>query len=323
MKRFITIIGVTLLSVVSALANIAEGISGDCTWVIDNDGNLNISSEEDYAVLGTWEGDAAPWSNFKEDITTVAFATPVAAKTCAYMFSGCSNLNAVYLDNFYTNDVTDMSCMFADCTSLEVIEFGMATASQDEAAFYAKGMFTPYRDNFITSNVTSMASMFAGCKSLATFKLFDLDTHNVTDFSQMFADCTSLEDMDLTTLSVNKNANVEDMFRNCKNLMNIINQNIFPSEIEDETFISLPTRGVCSVDIPQDCLADYQTAAGWRHLFVTAADEMKANSASLTAINNIAEAENEAKSVFSFAGERLSAPAKGMNIIDGKKVMVK
>ena len=102
----------------------------------------DISSEEDYAVLGTWEGDAAPWSNFKDAITTVAFSTPVAAKTCTYMFSGCTNLNAVYLDNFYTNEVTDMSCMFANCTSLEVIEFGMATALQDEEAFYAKGMFT-------------------------------------------------------------------------------------------------------------------------------------------------------------------------------------
>ena len=105
-----------------------------------------------------------------------------------------------------------MSCMFANCTSLEVIEFGMASSFQDEEAFYAKGMFTPYRDNFLTSNVTSMASMFAGCKSLATFRLPDLDTHNVTNFSKMFADCTSLEDMDLTTLAVNKNANVEDMF---------------------------------------------------------------------------------------------------------------
>ena len=323
MKRLISFIGATMLSVIPALANIAEGVSGDCTWVIDNDGNMSISSEEDYAVLGTWEGDAAPWSNFKDAITTVSFSTPVAAKTCTYMFSGCTNLNAVYLDNFYTNDVTDMSCMFANCTSLEVIEFGMASSFQDEEAFYAKGMFTPYRDNFLTSNVKSMASMFAGCKSLATFRLPDLDTHNVTNFSKMFADCTSLEDMDLTTLSVNKNANVEDMFRNCKSLMNIINQNVFPSEIEDETFISLPTRGLCTVDIPQDCLDDYKTANGWRHLFVTAADEMKANGSSLTAINNIAEAENETKSVFTFAGERLSAPAKGVNIIDGKKVVMK
>ena len=322
MKRIISFIGATLLTVIPAFANIAEGVSGDCTWVIDNDGNLNISSEVDDAVLGTWEGNAAPWSNYKESITTVAFSTPVAAKTCTNMFNGCTNLNAVYFDNFYTNEVTDMSYMFANCASLEVIEFGMASSSMDEDALFAKGMFTPYRDNFLTSNVTNMASMFEGCKSLAAFRLPDLDTHNVTDFSEMFADCTSLSYMDMSTLAVNKNANVSNMFRNCKCLMNITNQSVFPSEIEDETFISLPTRGICTVDIPSDCLADYQTATGWRHLFITAEDEMKANSSSLTAINSITEEESKA-SVFSFAGERLTAPVKGLNIIDGKKVMMK
>lgn len=49
MKRIISFVGATLLTVIPAFANIAEGVSGDCTWVIDNDGNLNISSEEDYA----------------------------------------------------------------------------------------------------------------------------------------------------------------------------------------------------------------------------------------------------------------------------------
>ena len=198
MKRIISFIMVTLLTVVSALANIAEGVSGDCNWVIDNDGNLTISSEsDDIADLGTWVGDSAPWSNYRDSITTVAFSSPVNAKTCAYMFKGCSNLNAVYLDNFYTNEVTDMSFMFAGCTSLEVIEFDMAMSAQDE-------MFSQSRDNFLTGNVTNMASMFEGCKSLQSFFLQNLDIHSVTNFSDMFAGCSSLDNMNII---VNKNAN--------------------------------------------------------------------------------------------------------------------
>ena len=197
MKRILSIIMVTLLSVVSALANIAEGVSGDCKWVIDNDGNLTIFSESyDVANLGTWEGDSAPWSNYKESITTVAFSSPVNAKTCTYMFKGCTKLNAVYLDNFYTNEVTDMSFMFADCASLEVIELGMAMSVQDE--------MTQSRDNFLTGNVTNMASMFEGCKSLQYFFLQNLDIHSVKNSSNMFAGCSSLENMNIT---VNKNAN--------------------------------------------------------------------------------------------------------------------
>ena len=198
MKRIISFIMVTLLTVVSALANIAEGVSGDCNWVIDNDGNLTISSEsDDIADLGTWVGDSAPWSNYRDSITTVVFSSPVNAKTCAYMFKGCSNLNAVYLDNFYTNEVTDMSFMFAGCTSLEVIEFDMAMSAQDE-------MFSQSRDNFLTGSVTNMASMFEGCKSLQSFFPQNLDIHSVTNFSDMFAGCPSLDNMNIT---VNKNAN--------------------------------------------------------------------------------------------------------------------
>ena len=197
MKRIISIIMVTLLTVVSAFANIAEGVSGDCQWVIDNDGNLTISSESyDIDDLGTWEGDSAPWSNYRESITTVAFTSPVNAKTCAYMFKGCTNLNAIYLDNFYTNEVTDMSFMFADCTSLEVIEIDMAMSVQDD--------MTQSRGNFLTSNVTNMASMFEGCKSLQSFYLQNLDIHSVKNFSNMFAGCSSLDNMNLTEI---KNAN--------------------------------------------------------------------------------------------------------------------
>ena len=199
MKRFISIILVTLLTVVSAFANIAEGVSGDCNWVIDNDGNLIISSENedcDIADLGTWVGDSAPWSSYKDSITTVVFSSPVNAKTCTCMFKGCKNLNAVYLDKLYTNEVTDMSYMFADCASLEVIEFSLAMSAEDD-------MFNQSRDNFLTGSVTNMASMFEGCKSLQSFYLQNLDIHSVTNFSDMFAGCSSLEKMNLTE---NKNA---------------------------------------------------------------------------------------------------------------------
>ena len=205
MKRIISFIMVTLLTVVSALANIAEGVSGDCNWVIDNDGNLTISSEsDDIADLGTWVGDSAPWSNYRDSITTVVFSSPVNAKTCAYMFKGCSKLNAVYLDNFYTNEVIDMSFMFAGCTSLEIIEFDMAMSVEDD-------MLTQSRDNFLTGNVTNMASMFEGCKSLHSFYLQNLDIRNVTNFSDMFAGCSSLENMNLT---VNNNANGSSLTAN-------------------------------------------------------------------------------------------------------------
>ena len=195
MKRIFSFIGLTLLTAMPLFANIAEGVSGDCTWVIDDDGNLIVSSEADKAVLGTWEGDAAPWSKYKESITTVSFTSPVDAQTCTYMFSGCTNLNAIYLDNFYTNKVTDMSYMFANCKSLEVIEFGMTINPLDEDVLFAKGMFSN-RDNFLTSNVKNMAGMFASDVSLNNISvLSSWDTQSVEDMSSMFYYNTSLTDI--------------------------------------------------------------------------------------------------------------------------------
>lgn len=325
MKRIISFIGAIMLTAMPLFANIAEGVSGDCTWVIDNDGNLEISSEKEDAVLGSWEGDSAPWNNYRDQITTVVFSTYVRAQTCTHMFSGCTNLNSVYLDNFFTNDVTDMSYMFANCTSLENLEFGLTISSIDDGMSCAKGLFLSYyRDNFRTSNATNMAGMFENCKSLHYFGFHNLDINKVMDFSNMFAGCSSLEYMELTGLTVHKDAKVTDMFANCDKLMEFNNEWVFPSELEDETFKSLPTRGICSVGLPLDCFEDYASAKGWRYLFIASADSdsKMLGQQTTTGIGNMT-AVDDSKPVFTFAGERVSAPVKGLNIIDGKKVMVK
>lgn len=321
MKRIVSsiFVGLCLLASMPAFANIAEGISGSCKWVIDNDGNLDISSEDEFeeGILGSWEGDAAPWSAYRESITTVAFSTAVQATTCASMFNGCTNLNSIYFDNFYTDNVTDMSNMFANCASLVNIEFGMTYNPDENRTCYAKGRFF-VRYNFITINVTNMSGMFAGCKSLQSFDLPGLDMRNVTDMSDMFADCVALESIDLTTLAIQKNTNVNDMFKNCNNLMCIVSTNSCPSTIEDETFLSLPTRGVCSVDVPFNCVENYETANGWRHLFSNGNDAAFQS----TAISKISSDDNSAV-VYAISGSQLTTPSKGINIIAGKKVVVK
>ena len=56
------------------------------------------------------------------------------------MFKDCYNLTNLNLDSFYTKNVTDMSCMFSGCESLNI--------------FFL---------NFDTSKVTNMSCMFSGC----------------------------------------------------------------------------------------------------------------------------------------------------------------
>ena len=57
------------------------------------------------------------------------------------MFYGCSSLKELNLNNFNTNNVTNMSYMFSGCSSLKEL----------------------YLNNFNTNNVTNMSFMFSGC----------------------------------------------------------------------------------------------------------------------------------------------------------------
>ena len=57
------------------------------------------------------------------------------------MFYGCSSLKELNLNNFNTNNVTDMNYMFCGCSSLKELNL----------------------NNFNTNNVTNMSYMFGGC----------------------------------------------------------------------------------------------------------------------------------------------------------------
>ena len=57
------------------------------------------------------------------------------------MFYRCSSLKELNLNNFNTDNVTNMSYMFFNCSSLKELDL----------------------NNFNTNNVTSMSGMFYGC----------------------------------------------------------------------------------------------------------------------------------------------------------------
>ena len=67
----------------------------------------------------------------------------------SYMFWGCSSLKELNLNNFNTNNVTNMIGMFYKCTSLKRLIIS----------------------NFNTDNVTIMISMFCGCSDEFQMKI--------------------------------------------------------------------------------------------------------------------------------------------------------
>ena len=129
----------------------------------------------------------------------------------ALLFEYMINLKSVDLANMYTDEVTDMSGMFAGCLSLESID----------------------ASNFNTSNVTNMSGMFDGEGSILgkakvkNINVSSFDTSNVTNMSYMFENLRSLTTLDISNFNTSKVTNMSYMFYFLDNLTTIYASNNF------------------------------------------------------------------------------------------------
>ena len=116
------------------------------------------------------------WDDYKETITTVVFDESFSS--CSTListskwFDGFSNLTTITgISNLNTNNVTDMSGMFANCSKLEDLDLSGLNSAK----------------------VTNMSYMFSGCSSLKTIYVGnDWSTAVVTDGTEMFLNCNAL-----------------------------------------------------------------------------------------------------------------------------------
>ena len=159
----------------------------------------------------------------------------------AKMFKGTAitSFDANDWDFFTTRNVTDMSGMFADCTSLTTLDlssFNFSTANVTDMSDMFSGCsnlkyttYTDANDNtpfnidmFNTLKVTDMSGMFRGCAALAgLLNLNRLATENVTDMSEMFQNCTGLTTLQLGGANTKSVTAADRMFQGCSNLETI------------------------------------------------------------------------------------------------------
>lgn len=139
MKKLIILAHMLLASVFS-FADIASGESGTCSWVIDDDGKLTISSLIDYGVLDNWI--ESPWHAYANTIERVVFENTVYANTCQGMFEDCVNLKHVDLSNLNLNDFDgNMSRMFLNCRNLTCLNLSNLTINETMEGNYMDNIF--------------------------------------------------------------------------------------------------------------------------------------------------------------------------------------
>lgn len=134
-----------------------------------------------------------------------------ADKNSSHMFEDLEDLQTMNWNNdirhengdvesiagFQTEDVVDMSYMFANCSSLTSVQGA----------------------NFNTTNVRTMAHMFDGCSSFSSQGnmggIESFNTHNLQDMEAMFKDCASLGTLDIPNFTTNRVTNMQELFRGC------------------------------------------------------------------------------------------------------------
>lgn len=208
-----------------AFSNDNSTISGKT--VLTKYGNIaDIELGKNYELYHPWLNDygitslkGLDWDDetaqIKKAITNVTFVNKVSLKSTAYLFAelrGITQINNLnYLD---TSNVADMSYMFANCESLENIDFNVLNTSKVtnmrnlfESCENAKKI---NMSGVNTQNVRNMAGMFGGCLSLENLELSSFNTSRVTDMSTMF--CLMKAFLDLSKFDTKNVTNMTAMF---------------------------------------------------------------------------------------------------------------
>lgn len=106
-------------------------------------------------------------------------------------------------------------------------------------------------------------------------------------------------------------------FSQCKNILSIESLNGFPDDIRDNIFNSEVYTNA-TLYVPEGCRNNYRLASGWNQFKNIVEGQMPSG---IVQVTMDSMSENEV--VHSVSGQRLSAPQKGLNIINGKKYVVK
>ena len=143
-------------------------------------------------------------------LTEVKNLSPVNVKDMSYLFYKCSLLkkvNFIFPQSMYSNQVTDMKYMFANCKSITSIDLTNIYTNNVTNMYYMfsncnKLKTITFNENFDVSSVTDMGYMFYHCISLASLTLINMNAISLESIDYMFMECTGLKSLNLNNFSL-------------------------------------------------------------------------------------------------------------------------
>ncbi|MGL4362809.1 MAG: BspA family leucine-rich repeat surface protein [Cellulosilyticaceae bacterium] len=137
-------------------------------------------------------------------------------------FCKCKKLENADLKECNTNNVKDMSYMFASCSELKLLDLqgwdNKEVKIMNGMFFACSSLQSINLSGFKTTKVEHMGEMFNECSSLNTIDLSEFDTQNVRRMNYMFNKCSALKELNLSNFYTPQLEDISNMFSECSNL---------------------------------------------------------------------------------------------------------
>ena len=170
------------------------------------------------------------------------------------MFNNCTNLPSLDLSKFNTAKVTIMYNMFKNCKKLSSLNlsesFNTVNVTNMSSIFYGCSQLSSLNlSNFNTAKVKYMPSMFYGCNNLSSLTLSNFNTENVTDMSYMFSGCQKLSSLNLSNFNTAKVTNMSSMFSDCQELSSLNLSNFNTAKVTNMSCMFYKCQKLPSLDL--------------------------------------------------------------------------
>ncbi len=161
------------------------------------------------------------------NVTGVVTST---ANSCTSMFRNCTALeNIIGLESFDTSNLTSLSGLFANCSSLLALDlsgFNVSNVSNINGIFSGcTALKSISIKDWNIAKLTSLSSLFKGLIALESVDMSGVDISSVTNLETMFSGCTSLVDLDVTGWNTSSVTNMYGLFNECTALESIMGLN--------------------------------------------------------------------------------------------------
>ena len=170
------------------------------------------------------------------------------------MFNNCTILPSLDLSNFNTAKVTIMYNMFKNCKKLSSLNlsesFNTVNVTNMSSMFYGCSQLSSLDlSNFNTEKVKYMPAMFYGCNKLSSLTLSNFNTENVTDMSYMFSGCQKLSSLNLSNFNTAKVTNMSSMFSDCQELSSLNLSNFNTAKVTNMSSMFYKCQKLPSLDL--------------------------------------------------------------------------